>query len=171
MINLLLICSLTVLSLGFTKTTPKFSKGTTGTVMHSKMFDSSGIKNFVSPPSKKNIESFSFFPDLESSDSDDEKANESLAFNAKFLKLRGNESNVLNFEKVTPAATLSSPEISESDSEYETEKVYEFREWYPPDFWRSKCSEDKDRVFKTDVTVSDFTVTMIESGKCFFKEP
>ena len=28
--------------------------------------------------------------------------------------------------------SISTPEIVESDSEYETEKVYEFREWYPP---------------------------------------
>ena len=25
----------------------------------------------------------------------------------------------------------------ESDSEYETEEVYELSEWYPPDFWKS----------------------------------
>jgi hypothetical protein len=38
----------------------------------------------------------------------------------------------------TLATSTSTPEIVESDSEYETEKVYEFREWYPPDFWRAK---------------------------------
>ena len=63
-------------------------------------------------------------------------------------------------------------DIVESDSEYETEKVYEFREWYPPDFWRSKVQDNKNRIFMTDVTASDVTVTMIEScnGDGFFKE-
>ena len=67
---------------------------------------------------------------------------------------------------------VSTPEIVESDSEYETEKVYEFREWYPPDFWRAKVQDKKDRIFMTDVTASDVTITMIEScnGDGFFKE-
>jgi hypothetical protein len=58
---------------------------------------------------------------------------------------------------------VSTPEIVESDSEYETEKVYEFREWYPPDFWRAKVQDKKDRIFMTDVTASDVTITMTES--------
>jgi len=140
--------------------------------MHSKMFDSSGKIHEILDSSSFWTGQFLFFLDLESSDTEDEKVNKNVSFNAKFnLKLRGNETNVLNYEKAPVVTKVSSPDISDSDSEYETEKVYELREWYPPDFWRSKCSEDKDRIFKTDVTVSDITVTMIESGKCFFKEP
>ena len=41
--------------------------------------------------------------------------------------------------KNTNVNLLSNNYISyaESDSEYETEEVYELREWYPPDFWKS----------------------------------
>jgi hypothetical protein len=58
-----------------------------------------------------------------------------------------------------------------SDSEYETEEVYELREWYPPDFWRAKDQDSANRVCQTDVTANNLTVTMLESRVCdgFFK--
>ena len=89
--------------------------------------------------------------------------------------------------------------VVDSDSEYETEEVYELREWYPPDFWKSnhfvdkltsnlnhlrnKAEEGKEgnnnnnnnnnkkKVCLTDVTVDDLTITMMESQteKGFFK--
>ena len=60
---------------------------------------------------------------------------------------------------------------SEDDSEYETEEVYELREWYPPDFWRAKDQDNANRVCQTDVTANNLTVTMLESRVCdgFFK--
>ena len=60
---------------------------------------------------------------------------------------------------------------SSDDSEYETEEVYELREWYPPDFWRAKDQDNADRVCQTDVTANNLTVTMLESRVCdgFFK--
>lgn len=66
---------------------------------------------------------------------------------------------------------LSDRDESSDDSEYETEEVYELREWYPPDFWRAKDQDNADRVWQTDVTANDLTVTMLESrvGDGFFK--
>ena len=82
----------------------------------------------------------------------------------------------------------------ESDSEYETEEVYELREWYPPDYWKSNNfninnanislsnlnhlrkkeeeKKNKKQVCLTDVTVDDLTITMMESqtGQGFFKK-
>ena len=62
-------------------------------------------------------------------------------------------------------------EETTDDSEYEIEEVYELREWYPPDFWRSKDQDNNDRVCQTDVTADDLTVTMLESrvSDGFFK--
>ena len=62
-------------------------------------------------------------------------------------------------------------EESDSDSEYETEEVYELREWYPPDFWRAKDQDNANRICQTDVTANNLTVTMLESRVCdgFFK--
>ena len=62
-------------------------------------------------------------------------------------------------------------DIDSDDSEYETEEVYELREWYPPDFWRAKDQDNANRVCQTDVTANNLTVTMLESRVCdgFFK--
>ena len=82
-------------------------------------------------------------------------------------------------------ANIVNANYVESDSEYETEEVYELREWYPPDFWKSSTfndvdnannstqniknlnylnkKSDKDQICLTDVTVNDLTVTMFES--------
>lgn len=60
-------------------------------------------------------------------------------------------------ERCTTAAILA----SDSDSEYETEEVYELCEWFPPDFWRSKVEAEP--TVCTDVTVDQITVTMVES--------
>ena len=40
------------------------------------------------------------------------------------------------------------------------------------DFWRAKVQDNKNRIFMTDVTTDDVTITMIEScnGDGFFKE-
>ena len=35
--------------------------------------------------------------------------------------------------------------VVESDSEYETEEVFELREWYPPDYWKSNRVVDNGR--------------------------
>lgn len=80
----------------------------------------------------------------------------------------------------------------ESDSEYETEEVYELREWYPPDYWKSNHFVDsfshsnlnhlrrqgqekegeqgnnnnnksRKQIYLTDVTVDDLTITMMET--------
>lgn len=53
--------------------------------------------------------------------------------------------------------------IDDSDSEYEIEEVVELREWYPPDYWKSAIPESERKVYFTDVTVNDLTVTMTES--------
>ena len=62
-------------------------------------------------------------------------------------------------------------EETTDDSDYEVEEVYELREWYPPDFWRSKDQDKNDRVCQTDVTADNLTVTMLESrvSDGFFK--
>ena len=50
--------------------------------------------------------------------------------------VRENKSKIqTNLLLQTNANNLQS--VVESDSEYETEEVYELREWYPPDFWKS----------------------------------
>ena len=96
-----------------------------------------------------------------------------LSYDPKFdVKLTAQKAKVA-IEKIPENQQLTpDTEVVESDSEYETEKVYEFREWYPPDFWRSKVQDNKNRIFMTDVTADDVTVTMIEScnGDGFFKE-
>lgn len=83
----------------------------------------------------------------------------------KFLEQKSDEEEV--DEEEDPGKMV----IVESDSEYETEEVYELREWYPPDFWRAKFQDNVDRVCQTDVTADDLTVTMFESRVCdgFFK--
>ena len=96
-----------------------------------------------------------------------------LSYDPKFdVKLTAQKAKVA-IEKIPENQQLTpETEVVESDSDYETEKVYEFREWYPPDFWRSKVQDNKNRIFMTDVTADDVTVTMIEScnGDGFFKE-
>ena len=81
-------------------------------------------------------------------------------------------------EDKKPEVMEDKPEVVEavvgdedSDSEYETEEVYELREWYPPDFWRSKDQDSANRICQTDVTANNLTVTMLESRVCdgFFK--
>ena len=96
-------------------------------------------------------------------------------------------------------ANLRNYALVESDSEYETEEVYELREWYPPDYWKSNNfidnltnstqtsnlnhlrrkeeegnnnnNKSRKQVCLTDVTVDDLTITMMEgqSEQGFFK--
>jgi len=71
-----------------------------------------------------------------------------------------------------PASKSVAARVTESDSEYETEEVYELQEWYPPDFYRAPENEEKKggpesagnkTIFLTDVTVDDVTITLLES--------
>jgi len=58
----------------------------------------------------------------------------------------------------------SDSQHSDSDgwsSEYEYVEVITLKEWYPPDFWRSKLSQS-DQVVLTDVTVGQKTITVRE---------
>lgn len=77
----------------------------------------------------------------------------------------------------SPRLTLTledEPEVEEviddEESEYETEQVVELREWYPPDYWKAAIPESERKVYFTDVTVDDITVTLSESrsGEGFF---
>ena len=79
-----------------------------------------------------------------------------LSYDPKFdVKLTAQKAKVA-IEKIPENQQLTpETEVVESDSDYETEKVYEFREWYPPDFWRSKVQDNKNRIFMTDVTADD----------------
>ena len=71
-----------------------------------------------------------------------------------------------------PKITVKKPKVTlsrlvDSDSEYETEEVYELQEWYPPDFWRAPENEAKKKsktICLTDVTVDDVTITLLESN-------
>ena len=47
------------------------------------------------------------------------------------------ESKMRNRNKNVNILSNNYISYAESDSEYETEEVYELREWYPPDFWKS----------------------------------
>ena len=75
-------------------------------------------------------------------------------------------------KKAKISLTSSGENVPESDSEYETEEVYELREWYPPDFWRSKVPQQQNKagiskgktIYLTDVTVDDVTITLLESN-------
>ena len=130
--------------------------------------------------SETDPEKVSILLDENSSDSDSDEDMTSLAKTttttssydpATDKKLKRNPK--VSLEKFSEKKfVVSTPEIVESDSEYETEKVYEYREWYPPDFWRAKVQDNKNRIFMTDVTADDVTITMIEScnGDGFFKE-
>ena len=62
-----------------------------------------------------------------------------------------------------PSSGVEEVTIEDSDSEYEIEEVIELREWYPPDYWKSAIPESERKVYFTDVTVNDLTVTMTES--------
>merc|ERR1711872_431845 len=50
---------------------------------------------------------------------------------------------------------------SDDSSEYEYEETYLLKEWYPPDFWRSRLQQNENMVV-TDVTVGDKTITVRE---------
>ena len=76
-----------------------------------------------------------------------------------------------NLDNTDDDENIKNNDMDTSDSEYETEEVYELREWYPPDFWRAKDQDSANRVCQTDVTANNLTVTMLESRVCdgFFK--
>lgn len=122
-------------------------------------------------------------------DSDDSSEDSEVTINTSRLSNGIKRKSIFGLSR-TPATSTSSPpklskfdllisnsndkkknESEEDDSEYETEEVYELREWYPPDFWRAKDQDNADRICQTDVTANNLTVTMLESRVCdgFFK--
>lgn len=147
-----------------------------------------GIKLKKSPNSDQTYETKPFFNRNDSSSSDDDSSDSEVTINRNSLS-NGKRKSIFGNISRTPLADMKKPKVTLSkfdllledkkpkkeettdDSDYEIEEVYELREWYPPDFWRSKDQDNDDRVCQTDVTADDLTVTMLESrvSDGFFK--
>ena len=148
--------------------TSRLSNGGANTAKRKSIFGLTRVpaKSTVVSPSKK-LSKFDLLTqgmNLAESKTDSKKAEESIIKRVVPEESSQEENNVENNENTTTSD-------EESDSEYETEEVYELREWYPPDFWRAKDQDSANRVCQTDVTANNLTVTMLESRVCdgFFK--
>ena len=108
---------------------------------------------------------------MKNSNLDNNKKEENQNKTTTSIKNNSSKTVTKNMDADDDNENIKNNDMDTSDSEYETEEVYELREWYPPDFWRAKDQDSANRVCQTDVTANNLTVTMLESRVCdgFFK--